>query len=171
VLALPWSDVDSDGAVLRITGSLQRIGPGLPERVEVKTATSRRSVTLPPLAVATLKAHRASQLERRLAAGASWAPGDWIFDRGDGNPVDTADLSVALQRSATKAGVEGLRLHDLRHAFATAALSQGVHPKIVSEALGHASIVITLDRYSHVLPSMGSLAADAIQRAFEGASV
>jgi integrase len=165
VLGLRWSNVDLEGGVLRVNDSLQRHGTAL-EFVEPKTDKSRREVTLPPMAVVTLRRHRKDQSERRLLAGEGWHDDDLVFDRGDGRPVEPGELSSALKKVAMKAGLPGrLRLHDLRHAFATMALNGNVHPKFVSEALGHSNIAITLDTYSHVLKGMGDAAAQAIQAA------
>jgi integrase len=167
VLAVRWTDVDLDGSRLRVIGTLQRVGHELVVS-ELKTDRSRRTVTLPPVAVEALRRHRREQNERRLLAGEAWVDRGLVFDNGLGGYVEPSELSHALRRAATKAGVPDLRLHDLRHSFATTLLAAGVHPKIASEALGHATIAITLDTYSHVLPGMGDVAAQAIQSAYEG---
>jgi integrase len=135
---------------------------------EPKTDRSRRTVALPAFAVATLRQHRRAQAERRLLAGEAWQDGGLVFDRGDGGPVDPAELSIALKRAARKTGLPRTRLHDLRHAFATTLLAAGIHPKVASEALGHASVGFTMDVYSHVLPTMQEEAARAIQAALGG---
>lgn len=165
-LAARWEDLDLDRGILSVTGSLQRTGKGLLERVPPKTARSRRTVTLPPMTVVALRAHRKAQAERRLALGTRWHATDFIFDRGDGRPLDPDEFSGLFKLLADRVA-PGVRFHDLRHAFATTLARRGVHPKIVSEALGHSSVGITLDTYSHVWPGMGSVAADAIQAAFE----
>jgi integrase len=113
-------------------------------------------VTLPPFAVEALRRHRKDQAERRLLPGKAWQ-GDYFFDRGDGRPWEPGELSHAFMRAAKRAGVPGTRLHDLSHGFATTLLASGVHPKVASEALGHSTTAITLDVYSHVLPSMGDV--------------
>jgi integrase len=90
-----------------------------------------------------------------------------VFDNGIGDFCEPSEMSRALGRAAEKVGLPDLRLHDLRYAFATTLLVAGVHPKIVSEALGPATIAITLDTYSHVVPTLGEAAAAAIQAAYE----
>jgi integrase len=160
---LRWSDIDKtpDGTVARVTGTLQRIDGRL-QRVEPKTDRARRTVALPQRLVDALDEHRREQTERRLAFGPGWAGNDLILDRGDGEPYDPDTITHLFGRLALAAGVPGVRFHDLRHAYATTLLRRGVHPKIVSEALGHASTAFTMDTYSHVVPSMQRAAADAI---------
>jgi integrase len=85
--------------------------------------------------------------------------------------VEPDSFSHAVQRIGARIGLPGLRLHDLRHGYATTLLAAGVHPKVVSEALGHASVAFTLDRYSHVLPGMGEVAAAAIDQALGSSTI
>jgi integrase len=114
---------------------------------------------------AWLKEHLAEQAARQLASVA-WFNGDYIFDRGAGVPMVVETVSYQFARLVAEVGLGDVRMHDLRHAFATPLFERGVHPKIVREALGHASIAITLDTYSHVMPSMGRIAACAIEAVF-----
>lgn len=139
------------------------------QQVDPKTDRSRRTVALPDFAVEALRVHRKEQAARRLLAGPAWVDLDLVVDRGDGRPVDPGHLSHTFGRIARRAGLPGIRLHDLRHAYATALLAAGVHPKIASEALGHASVGFTMDAYSHVLPTMQEQAARAIQAAIGAA--
>ena len=89
-----------------------------------------------------------------------------MIERGDGSPAIPNLVSQALTRMAKKNGFDGARFHDLRHAHATLMLVRGIHPKVVSERLGHAGIAITLDTYSHVIPNLQSEAAIALDEAF-----
>ena len=164
VAGLRWSDIDQapDGTVARVTGTLQRIDSEL-RRVEPKTDRGRRTVALPRHLVDALGVHRKAQTERRLAFGASWPTHDLVLDRGDGEPSDPDTFTHNFHAVAEAAGMPGVRFHDLRHAYATTLLRRGVHPKIVSEALGHSSTAFTLDTYSHVVPSMQRAAAEAIE--------
>jgi integrase len=98
-----------------------------------------------------------------------WNEDDLVIDSGDGSPLSPSGLSAAWPRFLAKAGLPHVRFHDLRHAHATLMLLQGVHPKIVSERLAHASIGITLDTYSHVLPGMQGEAASAFDDLFKRA--
>lgn len=123
------------------------------------------------MTVAALKAHRKAQNAARLAIGPMWVDCDAVFTASNGEWLDPGNLSRAYTRLVTAAGVKRIRFHDLRHTSATLLLKQGVNPKVVSERLGHATISITLDTYSHVLPSMQREAADALETAlFGGAS-
>jgi integrase len=162
VAGLRWSAID--GARVSVSASLQRVHGQL-VFVEPKTDRSRRTITLPPITVEALKRWRKDQTARRLLLGEAWHDVGVVVDRGDGRPLDPAELSHAFARLCSRVGLEGVRLHDLRHAFATQLLAANVHPKVVSDALGHASTAFTMDVYSHVLPSMGEQVADAMQAA------
>ncbi len=159
VLGLRWADVALDRAVLSVRQSAQRLpGEAISFR-QPKTHRSQRPVSLSPALVAFLRAHRLSQLEHRLLLGAAYDDHDLVFATALGTPIDAGNLRRAWTAIAAAAGLRGLRFHDLRHAHATLLLSAGVHPKVVSERLGHSSVTLTLDTYSHVLPSMGLEAA------------
>lgn len=159
LLGLRWADVDLEGGALHVQQTAQRIlGQGIIFR-QPKTRLSRRSIALSPDAVAVLRQHRRRQAEARLLAGSAYGDRDLVFATGLGTPVEPGNLRRAWVGIARAAGVPGLRIHDLRHAHATLMLSQGVHPKVVSERLGHASVNITLDTYSHVLPGLQEAAA------------
>src|SRR5262249_27905788 len=95
----------------------------------------------------------------RLEAGEAWKPGDLVFTAHDGAPIDPSTVRLALRRLADLAEVPRIRVHDLRHTAATLMLLSSVNPKVVSERLGHANIAITLQTYSHVLPTMQQDAA------------
>jgi integrase len=164
VLGLRWSGVDLDAARVHVNSSLQRVGGEL-VFVAPKTDRSRRTIALPRITVDALRRWRKDQAERRLLLGEAWHDAGVVVDRGDGRPLDPAELSHGFARLCARNGLAGVRLHDLRHAFATQLLVAGVHPKVVSDALGHASTAFTMDVYSHVLPSMGDQVADAMQAA------
>jgi integrase len=167
ILALRWSDLDADLTVARVHRTLQTAGGAL-QFVEPKTRRSRRAVELPTFVRPYLERERADQLMRRYSQ--SWADHDLVITRRDGRPVNPDTLSSGWYRFCRKEGLSHVRFHDLRHAHATLMLLQGVHPKIVSERLGHASVGITLDTYSHVLPSMQSEAVRAFDELFDSPS-
>ena len=131
-----------------------------------KTRRSRRLITLPGFLDPYLAAQREGQAARRRELAAGWREHDLVVDRGDGRPVNPDTLSAGWARFLRERGLPRLRFHDLRHSHATLMLVQGVHPKIVSERLGHASVAITLDTYTHVLPSLQQQAADAFDDLF-----
>jgi integrase len=163
LLALRWRDVDLTRRSLRVVGSLQRDATGRLDILEPKTARSRRQVELTGLAVDALQRHRAAQAQRRLLLGEEWNDHDLVFPSTLGLPQDGSHLVDGQFRPLLRrAGLPPIRFHDLRHTAATLMLERGVHPKIVSEMLGHSTIAITLDLYSHVTPTMQRAAANAL---------
>ncbi|HUG46951.1 MAG TPA: tyrosine-type recombinase/integrase [Candidatus Limnocylindria bacterium] len=159
LLGLRWRDLDLAAGLANIQQTAQRIsGQGWVFR-QPKTRLSRRSVALSPETVRMLSTHRKSQLEARLLAGSAYQDRDLVFATALGTPLEPGTIARTWYRVLTAAGVGHVRWHDLRHAHATLMLSAGVHPKVVSERLGHASVGITLDTYSHVLPGLQATAA------------
>jgi len=167
ILALRWSDIASDLSLAHVRRSIQPTTEGLVFE-QPKTKRSRRAVVLPAFLGPYLAAQRATQADRKQTLGAAWHENDLVIDRGDGRPRNPDTLSSGWAIFVRKRGLPPVRFHDLRHAHATLMLSKGVHPKIVSERLGHASIGITLDTYSHVLPAMQQEAAAAFDEIFGG---
>jgi len=165
-LGLRWGDLDSEWTVARISRSLQSTPWGMVFE-EPKTPRSRRSVALPEFLHPYLDRQRVSQAERRGRGGKCWVESGLVIDRGDGAPWAPTTFSSAWPPFLRSKGLAHVRFHDLRHAHATMMLLQGVHPKIVSERLGHSSIGITLDTYSHVLPTMQEEAARAFDELFQ----
>jgi len=162
LLGLQWGDIDWERGEVRVVRAIQRVtGRGLVV-VEPKTATSRRSIPLPPQALEALRLQRRRQLEQRLAAGPAWADGDWVFTTRVGTPLDPADVTHDYQQLLARAGLSHRRFHDLRHTTATLLLTDGVHPKVVASLLGHSTIQLTLDTYSHVTPGLAREAADRL---------
>ena len=165
LLGLKWANVDFDGGALEVRGSLQRLKAGLVV-AEPKTSHSRRRVGLTQAALSALRRHRARQAAERLRLGAAWENDELVFADEGGAPIDaTRFLRNSFAPLLKAAGLAPMRFHDLRHTAATLLLGRGVHPKIVSEMLGHSQIAITLDLYSHVTPTMqreATAAMDAI---------
>lgn len=135
---------------------------------EPKTAKGRRTVALDPATVTAVRAHRIGEAEERLALGPAWQEHGLIFTWYDGRPIHPERFSKWFEVRAIRSGLPRIRLHDLRHSYATAALAANVSPKVVSERLGHAKVGITLDVYSHVLPSMDEQAALTVARLILG---
>lgn len=161
IFALRWADVDLERAVAQVTRSLQQTKEGLSFK-EPKSAKGRRQLALSPETVAALKSHKARQATLRLLLGAGYADGDLVCPRADGTPVRPNTFSGAFKSYVARRGFGDLRFHDLRHTHASLLLKANIHPKIVSERLGHATIGITLDTYSHLLPGMQEAAALSI---------
>lgn len=134
-----------------------------------KTARSRRQVYLDRRTLAELRTHRQRQREVRLAAGPAWdTDHDWVLTDELGGYVRPQTISYVWRVLLEQLDVPTIRLHDLRHTHATLALKAGVHPKVVSERLGHATVGITLDLYSHVVPSLAKDAAEQIMMSTYG---
>jgi len=162
LLGLRWQDVDLDGAKLAVRQSLEQTKAGGLAFKQPKTQKGRRVVTLPPIAVEALRRHRADQARERLLLGPAYEDHGLVLAQADGRPVNPEDVTRAFKRLARKAGIRPLSLHKLRHTHATLLLGANVHPKVVSERLGHATVGITLDTYSHVLPHLQEEAARKI---------
>ncbi|MGH9032945.1 MAG: tyrosine-type recombinase/integrase [Acidimicrobiia bacterium] len=158
-LGLRWGDVDLTAGRLSIVQTITTVRDKAVFSPP-KTSRSRRSVSLDPVTFAALRDHRRRQNEERLRAGEAWSgSGDLVFTNEVGEPVHPSALSRLFVSSVRASGLPMIRLHDLRHTYATVALAAGVHPKIVSERLGHATIAVTLDLYSHVTPAIDAEAA------------
>ena len=161
MLALTWADVDLDAKTLQVRRALSG---GVVS--EPKTKRSRRRIGLSSGAVAALRDHRKRQLEERMKRGDLWEDRDLVFPSTVGTHMSGRNLTRAFKAAAARAGLpEKARLYDLRHTCATLLLSRNVHPKYVQELLGHASIALTLDTYSHVIPGMDGGTGDAIDAA------
>jgi integrase len=134
-----------------------------------KTARSRRSVSFDPITVAALRDHRRRQNEERLRAEEALSnASDLVFTNEVGGPVHPSAFSDLFESYVRGSGLPRIRLHDLRHTYATVALAAGVHPKIVSERLGHATIAVTLDLYSHVTRAIDAEPAAIVARKIFG---
>lgn len=155
LLGLKWTDLDLALGILQVKRTMSRLANKGFTVSEPKTAKSRRKIHLTQLAIEALKRHRIRQNEARLAAGPAWDEQGWVFCNTIGRPLEAGNM---LRRSfrpiLIKAGLPMIRFHDLRHSAASLLLSLGVHAKIVQELLGHSQIGLTLDTYSHVLPSL-----------------
>ena len=167
LLGLKWSDIDLENSRLSIRRTLTRTDNG--KHVELgdpKTRKSRRTIPLTPHAVEALRRHLERQLAQIEAGGDLYEDQGLVFTTEAGTPINPSNLRQrSLAPLLKKAGLPRIRFHDLRHTCATLLLLKGVHPKFVQELLGHATIAITLDTYSHVLPGMGDQASRAMEDA------
>ena len=154
VLGLTWDATDLESATLRVDRTLQRYD-GAYHLDEVKTARSRRVIGVPRPLVALLKVRRTRQREERLRAGAGWAGNELnlVFTTVAGAPLYSANVTRAFQKAVEDAGLPRQRFHDLRHAAASFMLAEGVSLKVAQEVLGHSTIAVTADIYSHVMPA------------------
>lgn len=149
LLGLRWEDVDLEAGTLQVRRTVFN------GRIEApKTSKSRRNIKLTSNSVQALRVHP--------------RVGEWIFCTGVGTPISVHNLyNRSWKPLLKKADLPHIRLHDLRHTCATLLLTKGVHPKIVQELLGHSSISITLDTYSHVLPNLQERAVEAMEDIFD----
>ena len=178
LLALRWSDVDLDRGTVAVTAGLVRVykprgadrQEGEPrshlELTEPKTERSRRRVELTGIALEALRRRRVAWAQERMAAANVWQDRDLVFCSPTGGYLHAARLTEQFTALLLRSGLPRIRFHDLRHTAATLMLRQGVHPKVASEMLGHATVSVTLDLYSHVTETMQRSAAEALNSVF-----
>jgi len=159
LLGLTWQDVDLERGCVTVRRALQHLASDGPVFREPKTARGDRTIPLGPSAVDALRRLRYRQVEKSLALASAYRDHRLVFVSPQGTHLSGFALRRAFYRLLLEAGLPRIRFHDLRHTHASLLLARGVHPKIVSERLGHASIAITLDIYSHVLPNLQEEAA------------
>lgn len=167
VLGLRWGDVDLDAGRLAVRQTLVEVGYKA-HFSEPKTKRSRRTVSIDSLTAASLAEHRARQQAERLPVEVPEGERELVFTKVDGRALQPQNVSQAFTNIIARAGLTRIRLHDLRHTSATLALHAGIHPKVVSERLGHSSIAITLDTYSHVVPGLQEAAASQLASLIRG---
>ncbi len=166
-LGLAWGDVDLSARTLRVRRALQRFDGKL-RFVEPKSESSNRRVALPESAVDVLRRHRVRQKTERLLAGERWRETGLVFTTTIGTPLDDRNVRKAFRELLDAAELPPMRIHDLRHTCASLLLAQGVHPRVVMETLGHSQISLTLDTYSHVMPTLERDAADRMDAVLTG---
>lgn len=168
ILALKWQDINFTQNMLQVRRIFTRAPGQRYVEAQPKTDKSRRSVMLPSITTELLKQHRIHQLEAKLQAGEFWEEHDLVFCTSLGTPLNPNKVLERFKTVLKKAGLPDMRFHDLRHSAATMLLSVGVHPKVVQELLGHNQISMTMDTYSHVLPTMQKDAMDKMNDALQG---
>jgi integrase len=176
VLGIRWRDIDLDAARLSVLQQVARIRrKGADGKVEViwgfgppKTNAGRRSIALDAVTVAALRARRQLWAVEKVKTGKVYNDEDLVFCRADGSHLDPDVVSQTFERLVNRSGLPRIRFHDLRHTHATLGLAVHVHPKVMSERLGHSSITVTLDLYSHVIPAMQEDAASRIAAVVAG---
>lgn len=169
LVGLRWSDVDLEHGRLSISQQRAK-GGGTVAAGPTKTRRSRRLVSIDPATVTALRGHRKRQAEERLLFGAGYTDEGLVFCREDGVPLHPDRVTQLFRRHSAAAGLPWIKVHGLRHTHATLMLQAGVHPKVVQERLGHSSIAITLDTYSHAIPAMQEDAADRLAALVDGTS-
>ena len=156
LLGLRWRDLDPD---IMLSTSVSRVlykRRGVCEFRERKTSHSRRYVSMTPKLATLLREYRQERKVLYRERGKELALDDLVFSNIEGKPLNPSSLSRDFARVVKKAGLENVRFQDLRHTFASLMLLRGAKPKVISEALGHASVAFTMDVYSHIIESMQS---------------
>ncbi|EGL17485.1 MULTISPECIES: site-specific integrase [unclassified Paenibacillus] len=157
ILGLRWRDIDLVFGQIRISQILAFKG-------EIKdganTVSGNRSISTPPIVVPELRMHRTTIIREKWETQEEYKDYDLVVCRKNGMPVSWSNFHKFWLRILSKTKVRPIRFHDLRHTCASILLSGGIHPKIVQELLGHSSIKITLDTYSHMMPN---IQADAVK--------
>lgn len=183
VAGLAWEDVDLDAGSLTVRWQLGLIDNRPTFKPRPKSRAGRRTMALDPATVEALREHRRRQLEHRLAAGDAWAPvvtdhlgtsrAGLVFTWPDGNLINPERLTTWFKAHCRAAELSAIRLHDVRHSYASVGLASatGWHEvKVISERLGHANVAITLDTYSHVLPAADEATAHTLAKLILGGS-
>jgi integrase len=168
LLALRWLDLDFIFGQVSVSRSLHHLKDGSYVFTQPKSDKSKRTIALSSFAIVALRDHREKQEAIRAAIGKPLTDDDLVFSTPEGMPLRPNTITRAWVMLAAKAGVKSIRLHDARHTHASLMLKQGIHPKIVQERLGHATIQMTLDTYSHVTPGLQQAAAESFDRLLNG---
>ncbi|MDH2429289.1 tyrosine-type recombinase/integrase [Sphaerisporangium sp. TRM90804] len=167
LLGLRWEDIDFGKGLLAVRQSLQRADGSL-QLVDPKTSRSRRAVPVPEPTLAALRKHKREQAAEQLAAGERWKSSGLVFASTIGTPIEPGNLSTRWRKTRAKAGLDWLRLHDLRHACASFLIACGASPRTVMKTLGHSQIGLTMNTYAHVLPGIEREAVDAVAKKLFG---
>jgi len=166
LLALRWQDIDSILGQIYVNRSVHVLKGGKVHYRTPKTAKGRRTIALTPSTLLMLAEYRQRKEAEALLLDRPIQDSDLLFGNLEGKPVLPSTLTHTWGRMVKTAGLKPIRLHDARHTHASLMLKQGIHPKIVQERLGHSSITITLDTYSHVAPGLQQAAANSFDEAF-----
>lgn len=167
ILALRWRDVDFAHASLAVRESAEQVGTVV--RYKETKSGKTRNVAMSVTVFEAMRAHRASQAEEQLRIGVRPDDESFVVAQADGRPLKPVSLTHEWTRLLAKTSLPRIRFHDLRHTHASQMLAAGVHPKVASERLGHSTIGITLDLYSHVMPGMQADAAQQVDAALQAA--
>ena len=166
-LGLRWADLDFDRARLSVLQSLVSVIGG-PKFNEPKTPNARRSIDLDAETVTQLRRWRTRLAEEQLSAGGAWHRSGLVFVDEIGRPLNPHTVTRVFCRLAAEAKLPPIKLHGLRHSHATAMLAAGISPKVAQERLGHFSVSLTLDTYSHTIAGMQAEAARQVAPLLDG---
>lgn len=164
LLALRWQDVDFIYSQIYVSRSSHQLKDGSFIFTQPKSAKSRRTIALTPSTILMLREYHEEQKLERDMTGNPLTDGDLVFSDIEGKPLRPNTITRAWTTLAAKCGLKVIRLHDARHTHASLMLKQGIHPKVVQERLGHSTIAMTLDIYSHVAPGIQQAAAESFDK-------
>lgn len=168
ILALRWRHIDFERGTMAVEESWEQVGTET--RLKPPKSGKARVVALPASVRDELKAHRVRQAQEQLRLGVRATSDAFVVAQVDGSPIKPQSLTHEWTRLLAKTELPTIGFHGLRHTHATLLLGKGVHPKVASERLGHSTVSITLDLYSHALPAMQESAAQAIDSVFSDAN-
>lgn len=163
ILGLRWKDFNEESGSIMIQRQLQRIRNKGLVFCPVKSSSSKRRIVVGEKTISRLKEHKRRQKSQKKVMGDRWQENNLIFPSSIGTPMGPRNLLRAFKKRVTKANLPEIRFHDLRHTAASLMLLDNLHPKYVSELLGHSDIVITLQLYSHILPTLQQRSARRIE--------
>ena len=160
LLALRWQDIDFIYSQIYVNRSLHQLKDGSFIFTQPKSAKSSRTIALTPSTMLMLKEYQEKQRLERDMSGNPLTDTDLAFSNLEGEPLRPNTITRAWTTLTANCGLKRIRLHDARHTHASLMLKQGIHPKVVQERLGHSSIQMTIDTYSHVAPGIQEAAAN-----------
>ena len=152
ILGLRWKDIDYDKGLIFIRQTLSHDGKEI--KIGAKTVSGVRTIHISKMLIDQLKEEKQRIEKQKLKLGNSYEDNDLVVCTREGKPIIATNLVKAFKKDVKKVGLPIIRWHDLRHTHATMLIERNVNPKIIQERLGHSRIGVTLDIYSHVLPSM-----------------
>jgi len=167
LLALRWQDVDSIYCQIYVSRSMHHLKTGELIFRQPKSTKGNRTVALSPSTIEMLREYREKRAAEAVMLEKPITDNDLVFCHPNGSPLLPDTISHAWDKAVRRAGLRVIRLHDARHTHASYMLKQGIHPKVVQERLGHSSIQVTLDTYSHVAPGIQEKAAARLDDVFK----
>lgn len=172
LFALMWDDLNFNAGTITIQRALHRTKrrkgeKGAPWLLrDPKTKGSRRTITVPSVAIEALRQQRNQQRQQRALASDHWHEGSFVFTSDKGTPLDVSNVLHHFQKVCANHQLPKIRFYDLRHTHASLLIHQGMHPKVIAERLGHSSIKLTMDTYGHLFAGSDKGAADAMDKLF-----
>ena len=175
LLALKWGDINFEENYIRVRRTIIRTNIFNKDKESTsqlifqdpKTKAGKRFVPYPDNISNVLSEHKHRQISEKIKAGSLYEDNDFVFCTELGKPIEPRNFTRKFYKLAKKAGLQDINLHALRHTYATRLLEMNEHPKVVQELLGHSSITVTLDIYSHVMPEIKKSAANKLNKLFK----